>query len=351
MATIVGTNDLSSLLAIETGSVLDVGTENVAAALQADLDAWNGLVRDAVSFLAEPTTERIFRDGEGDSGTMEEADEYSQGIGKKVSGGGNLGVPLRKHQRNVGWTLDALKVATPADLARQYIAVRTAHQKAIYTRLRQALFTPTNATVADKLVDRVDLPVKALINADGFPIDTGPNGESFNSATHTHYDANATLTAATIDALVTDVLEHTNDGNIQLIISETNAATVQALTGFVALSTALIQSDGAGIITTQRLETTRTSNRVIGYWRGAYPIWVKPWGVANYMLAVDANRRPLAFRERENAALRGLRLVQKHEHSPLVVDFMEAEFGLAVRRRTAAAVLQFNNGTYSAPSV
>ena len=93
---------------------------------------------------------------------------------------------------------------------------------------------------------------------------------------------------------------------------------------------------------------------VIGLY-GAAEVWTKPWAIANYAVAWDADApedgKPLAFRQRSQTRLQGLRIAAKLSAFPLSAEYMEDEFGVAANERTAAAILQFSNGTYVDPTI
>lgn len=352
MPDLTGASTIQDLIAVETISSIEYGINTIEEVLRNDLAAWNAVVGDALSMLAVDTTERLERHGASAEGDMLRADEFSAGLTLRQQGGSDVAYPLYKFLRNVGWTLDSLKVATPADLARAQLGVQKAHQRAIYTELRRAFYKPTNFSVADDLIDGQTLNVKRLYNADSDPIPDGPYGETFDGATHDHYNANATLTEAALDAAITDVLEHRQGASVQIVTVTSNIANFEALTNYESLRGVQIVPAEDSDRPIQRFDATQNDNKVVGIYKGSWPVWVKPWGLANYALILDANgERPLKRRQRQQAALRGLRMKSTSQLEPLIVDFFEAEFGFGVWDRSAAAVLQFNNGTYQDPAI
>src|SRR5690606_11592257 len=99
---------------------------------------------------------------------------------------------------------------------------------------KRAIYTPTNSTFFDELTaPQAELAVKAFLNADSSGIPEGPNGESFDASTHTHYSAEAALTAAGLKASIATVIEHGHGGQLVTAIAASNEATVRALSGFV----------------------------------------------------------------------------------------------------------------------
>lgn len=354
MATNTGTHDISTLLAVKHQSVAEFGEDTIAEVLQADLAAHNLIVSDMLSDLAASTADRQRISGTSLNGEMVETDEYGRAATQKATPGQTVGFPLRKFQYAIGWTRDFMKVATPADLAIAMQTAQKAHLQRLRREIQRALFLSSNYTFNDHLIDNVALAVKRLVNADNALIPEGPNGETFDGTSHTHYNARVgTLAASDVDALIADVLEHGHGGQLKIVINTSNVAAISALTGFTPLTGAFVTPGSASPTTAQTLDHTRANNRIIGYWAGAYEVWTKPWGISNYFLAYDASdgAKPLAFRERVQPALRGLRIAAEIDLYPLRAQYMEAEFGLGVWNRTNGAVLFTGDTTYTDPTI
>jgi hypothetical protein len=100
-----------------------------------------------------------------------------------------------------------------------------------------------------------------------------------------------------------------------------------------------------------RVDLTRMDNRAIGIF-GAAEVWVKPWIPANYLLVTDvgSNAKPLVLRNPVNSPV-GLHFEAAIETFPLRAEYSEHQFGFGAWNRLNGAVLQFNNGTYSAPTL
>lgn len=351
MATLTGTHDIATLLATRFSSAAEYGLDTIQRILQADIDAHNMVVQQMVGEMAEVTTDRQRVYGTSATGDMLQVDEYSRAPTQKPNVGATVGFPLHLFQYNVGWTRKWLESRTPADMASMVLAAEKAHLRVIQREIKRAIFTATNATVRDYLVDNVSLGVKRLVNADSTDIPDGPNGETFTGASHTHYDGAASLTAAAVTATIEDVVEHGHGTAVKVAIARTNETAFRNLSGFSAyLDPRLIlgtQANQPG----ERVDTSRLDNRPIGIF-GAAEVWVKPWVPANYLFAWDAGGSPpLAFRQRANTALQGLRIAATIDAYPLQAEYMEAEFGVGVWNRTNGAVLYFADATYASPTI
>lgn len=355
MPTNTGTYDISSLLSIRFQSVAEFGEDTVADILQRDLDAWNQLVTEMVSEMAEVTTERQRIYGTSHAGEMQETDEYGKTSTQKAEVGDTVGFPLRLFQYNVGWTFKYLQVATPADLAQQQLAAQNAHWRRVQKEIKRAIYNSSNYTFRDHLIDNVSLSVKRFLNADSAGVPDGPNGETFDGATHTHYGANNGWSATVLAAAINSVIEHGHGADVKLAINKADETAVRALTGFVPFvdpridrstiaATAGVASGSANI--------GRLDNRAIGFFEGA-EVWVKSWVLNDYPFIWDAGdpNKPLAFRQRAQETLQGLRLAAENEDYPLRVKDQEAEFGIAVWTRTNGYALYVGGGSWVNPTI
>lgn len=350
-----GAHDISTLLATRFQSVAQYGVDKIQVVLAADIAAHNAIMLDMVGDLCEITTDRQRKYGTSVTGEMVEVDEYGRAPTQVAKPGATVGFPLRMFQFPIGWTEKWMQTHTPADLAIAVQNAQKAHMRAVQRDIKRALFLSANYTFNDFLVDKVDLAVKRLVNADSASIPDGPNGETFDGASHTHYNTSAALDHGALKALIDDVIEHGHGSNVKVAIARANETTLRALTGASGSFEAYTDprmiyraSDTPG----QTLDISRLDNRAIGIYEGA-EVWVKPWAIANYAACWDAGSvdKPLAFRQRDNEELQGLRVAATLNTFPLVAQYMEAEFGVGVWTRTNGAVLYFANTTWADPTI
>jgi hypothetical protein len=354
MAINTGTHDISTLLATRFSSAADYGLDTITQVLQNDLAAWNATVVEMVGQMCDVTNDRQRKYGTSANGQMAEVDEYGKAPTQRALPGATVGFPLRKFQFNLGWTADFLLQATPADLATMQLNAQKAHWREIQRQIKKAIYITANYTYNDHLVDNVDLAVKRFVNADGASIPDGPNGETFDGSTHTHYDANNGWSAASLLAIINDVIEHGHGNAVKVAINKADETAVRALSGFQAyldprLAVPIYSATG---VPTQTLDVSRLDNRAIGIFEGA-EVWVKSWAIDNYPFIWDASspNKPLAFRQNSVSALQGLRLAASLPDHPLYVDFMEAYFGVGAWTRTNGAVLYVGAGAWSDPTI
>lgn len=345
------TTDTLAWLRAQSALVVDIGEDRVFQAIDALREAHNNLVREAMTDFVEVTTDQLRRYGGPDTMVMDELSEFGTPDAQKISAGTTVGFPLRKYGLAWQGTLNYFKVATGQEVAEQFVAAQDADLQAIRREIRRAIFTPTNSTFVDRLVAGVSLPVKALVNADSAALPVGPNGETFNAATHTHYLATASLAAADLIALIETVIEHYANGQAIVFINRAQEAAVRALTGFVGYLDSRIIPATTANVGRGALDPNMIYNRAIGIFNGA-EIWVKPWVPSSYMFAyLNGVPKPLCMRTRNERAGSGdLVLEFEDEEHPLRARVMAREFGFGVWSRTNGAVLYTGGGSYTAPS-
>jgi hypothetical protein len=361
MATNYGTYTLLDTLAtFDKTNAFDYGLDDLYGHFRDLLEVHNRIVDDMFPMFVSRTTDKIRRvgTGTGDGSMVEVGEDGLADVQKTPFGGYDVGFPLRLYQYGAQWTERFLRKASVADLTRKVVAAQTADIKRIRKGVLDALMGATNFTFTDYLDNRQDLPVKRLINADSTIIPMDPFGATFNGATHTHYLATASLTAANIVALILTLTEHdVKGGRVDLFINKASEAAVRAFTSnFDGLQAPLLDPGGgstADVVRGPRDTPYMIDNRLIGVWDGFVWVWVKPWVPANYLIAVvnGGDQDPvLLMREDTEGSFRGLRTFSDARH-PLFIQHWEREFGVGVWNRFSAAVLYTASGTYAVPTI
>lgn len=332
-------------------SVAEYGEDRAWESIGAALDAYNGQVAQMTGELMERTTDTQRAYGTMDAKSMQELDQWGSPDAQKVTAGVTVGFPLRRYGDALQWTRQFQEMQTVAQLAAEVDAIATADRRNVIRAAKQAIFNSVSSSFVDKLGEpaNVTLALKPFLNNDGLGVPVGPNGEVF-ATSHTHYLANATLTAAVATNLVVTVQEHYNSGVPVIYIASADEAAWRALTGFVADPTPGLVYPNSATVTEQRVNLANIYNRRIGLYNGA-EVWIKPWMIANYAFCfVRGAPTPLVMR----VPLRGssdLQMVYDDERHPLRARGYERKFGIGVWNRTNGAVLQFNNGTYQVPTI
>lgn len=342
---------LDTLAAQSNQSIFQLGEDVVFNALALALEAHNALMNEKLAALTEETTDRFASYGGVEAMTMAELGEFGTPEAQKVGVGANIFFPLRRYGIGLQWTRMYFEQASAAQLQAQTTAVQDADARNIDLQIRKALFRATNYTATETLTDRASLAVKALVNADGSSIPLGQTGKSFDGSTHTHYLANASLTATVLNALIQTVAEHYAANDIEVWIPATAEATVTGLTGFAAvvplgvtLGTNTAYADGGP------LDAFNYSDRYIGRFNGAR-VWIKPGVPDNYIFAYNRLApKTLKLRRKPNRAA-DLILEYQDEVHPLRAQALAREFGVAASERTNGAILYFAGGSYVVPTL
>jgi hypothetical protein len=352
MATQTGTHTIEDLLDVEHQSVAEFGRSTVENVIQSDLENHRQLTEEMVSGLAETTTDRQRIYGDAGNTEMEEVDEFGRGTTQEDHDSGEVAFPLRKFLHDVGWTDDYEVNASPADMAQATLNAEKADVKKIREQMKKAIFKSSNYSYVDHLIDRVTLDVKRFVNADGDPIPPGPNGETFDGSTHTHYNAESGLSNGGLNDSLTDLQEHGHTDQIEMYINQADESAVKGLADFNKyVDSRLTLRDDQNQPRNQRDVSMPLDNRAIGIFSAA-EVWVKPWVPSGYIFITDvgASQMPLNFRQHESAGLRGLRLAAEIRDYPLNIDNMEHYFGVGVWNRTNGVIHHHTNGMYQDPS-
>jgi hypothetical protein len=349
-----GTYSLNDLLAVKNASAAEFGLDTINQVFQADLAYYNGLVNEQVGYFAERGTEQSRIYGTSGKIDMMEVDEFGAAPSGKLSTGVTVSFPLKLYKSSLGWTSKYLEIATPAELAAQFLQVRTGHNAAMTKEIKKAIYNKDNYTFVDRLVNGVSLGIKRFANADGSVLPSSPAGVTFDGATHTHYigTSSGSFTNSDIDNLISTVTEHGMTRGLKLFINLADKAVITGLSNFKALALPYI-SYNATDATMQTIDNSDLENQMIGYWgNSGVEVWVKPYTVANYLLCVatEMPEKPLVLRERPQAGLQGLRIMAEYNAYPLVAQSMEAEFGFGVWNRVAGAVM-YKSTVFANPTI
>jgi hypothetical protein len=356
----VGTFSMDALLAARF-PLTNQGSytyDNVAAAIRAEITAYNAVMNDMLGDLCELTTERVMVYGSGLAGDMIEVDEYGRAPSQNSLPGSQVAFPLKKYQFATGWSQDFLNSATVADIAIKAQGAMSAHKRRVALEIQKAFFKAANYTQLDRFRDNLSLSVKRMLNGDGDAIPVGPNGETFNVTTHTHYlpAAGAAPTLAEYTAIIDHVIEHGHGGGVVLAINAAQESSFRTTAGtsFQGFVDSRVTMGANSDMANGALDVTRLDNRAIGIFHGAV-VWTKSWVPSGFTAAYDPTdpRKPLAFRQQVSSSLQGLRPAAQFNSYPLHAEYMESYFGIAANTRTNGALMDNDagGGAYTDPAI
>ena len=195
---------------------------------------------------------------------------------------------------------------------------------------------------------------------------TGPNGESFDGATHQHYKGYASSAFAETDlqAGLNNLLEHYAKGQANIYINQAQETALRGYTDFRPLYEMATHVDLTKTYALGTLDVIQIYNRKVGTYHGA-EVWVKPWMPAGYIfLFLTGAPKPLVWRNPEfvmgrepgenmaTVLANPLTLVSEDEEHPLRSKQYERDFGISCWNRTNGVVLDTAHlTTYTAPTL
>lgn len=349
-----GTLSVLDDLSTVNETVAEFGEDVLAQRFATALAIHNEAFADMASDLVTVTDQYLLPAGGADTAIIDELDEWGAADASKPSAAGNLGLPLRIYGGALQWTRTWMETYSVARAASKLDAFAMADIQIFQRNIKRALFGATNTTgYHDRLQTGLTYDLKALLNGDGQAIPIGPDGSTFDGATHTHYTGSGTLTAAAMSALIENVTEHGVDGQIRLYIAKADETVFRGLSGFSPYMDARITVAAGTQIGTQALDVTSPNDRAIGVFDGA-EVWVKPWVPDDYQVVLDvgAATKPLGARTRTGSfsGTGAFRIVAENEVYPLRAQNVGREYGVGVIGRWKAAVHYSANATYATPS-
>ena len=294
---------------------------------------------------------------------FEKASEYGQPVGIRGAARRHRGYTFEWWDIAVRYTWMFLADATRDDLDNHHNMALEGDNRLIFTEIMRCLFNPTNlAGVADS---NIPVNVYKIWNNDG---EVPPPWKSYTHlGTHTHFLTLTTaVTSASLDTMYNHLAHHghgVNEGATLVLLANEQEANV--ITGFKVATGAkwdFIPSAnyGGGVFLPANGGIIARPDGTVREELGTYG----PWHVvredmvpANYLVGLASGgpfniNNPIGFREHVNTQMRGLKAIpgQRSDY-PLVDSFYQRGFGVGVRQRGAAVVLNVNQaGAYAPPA-
>jgi hypothetical protein len=355
MANVPGVYQLTDLLAVRNASAASFGLNDIWATLQAEVDYVNQRTAEMLADLAQPFFTQSALWGGGGAVAMEEMDEFGAPLPSHSAPGIVAQFPIKLYKQSLGWNRQYFQTATPAEVASKFLECRKGYYQSLTKAMRRALYGYGNGTTSeyaftDRLTNGVALTIKSLCNGG---VTTGdipdsPAGVAFAN-THCHLNFDDTVDASAYQDVIDHVTEHGNTRGLKCYIARANLAELAALTTiFTPYDSRLIAAIEA--TTNQKMDYSDYENMEVGFLAGDIPVFVKPWAVAEYIaiVATGENEKVLGYRQPENQAMRGWRIVAPYDDYPLYAEHTEAMFGFGVFNRVMGAISQ-DAGSWSVP--
>lgn len=320
-----------------------------------------------VRFLSFPVTNLIESVSQLSSAKFEKASEYGEprGIRQKPTSF-SIGYDFGWYDLGERFTWQFLADADSNQVTALQSAVLDAHSRLEFELVLAALYNNTNRIA---VVDDVDIPVKALYNADG-TVPPSYKNTTFDG-THNHYMVSGAVTvdSGDLEDLSEQLRHHGYDktnGVTQLVL--VNSREGKVIRGFRRAdgdSFDFIPATGEPqdliLEPGQQISGGRPANtynglNVIGKY-GDMIIIEDDLFPAGYVTIVGSGgsmnlNNPVGIREHRNPGLRGLRLVKGRDADyPLIDAFYNVGLGTGIRQRGGSAVMQIKaSGSYTPPT-
>lgn len=277
-----------------------------------------------------------------------------------------IGTPLSWYDSSTRYTDGWLRDATSEEVVAQHNAQLAANDLNIFKNTQRALLTQT--VLGSRPVNEVGATIYGLWDGS---TDSAPPpfaGQAF-AAGHNHY---LTSQSAQIDGQdLADLTRHiTHHGyglgsteRVVILVHPDQGEAIRGLRIGASSPFDFIPSEGgAPYLTTENLVGARPGSdfnglTVIGQY--GHALIVEDYYVpAGYVIAIatsgpNSERNPLSFRQHARPGYQGLRLNPgTNARYPLIDATYSNGFGVAVRHRGAAAVMQITaSATYTSPSI
>ncbi|MCH6229332.1 hypothetical protein MK786_01080 [Microbacterium sp. CFH 31415] len=341
--------------------------DSVWTELQDALKAWNdGRSAVAALFTTNTTDSYDLLPLDGGRVDLEVASEFGVPVAGRVEPKYYaVGHDLKWYDFATRYTRKFLRDAKTPQIQSQHIAAQEGDNRLIFNSIMATLMTPSGGAFPARGTNPEGQTIYSLYAgaADDKP-PTAPDGTTF-AANHTHFlvSGGATVDSGDLDDVIAKVTEHgrgTKESGEQMVVL------VHKQEGDKIRAFRVADGDRYDFIATanepayltdqtlvgERPPATFNGLDVLGSYGNAL-IVEHTLAKAGYMVAVAAGgENPVAFRQHPIADNQGFRLVQGPlARYPLIESIYERGFGLGIRRRDAAAVIQIKaSGTYTAPS-
>lgn len=334
-----------------------------------DLESWNATRNAVAALFASGTTESFAQlPNGGNKVVLEKASQFGVPKAVRVSPGYlRMGFPLEWFDAGLRYTRQFLRDSSAEQIRAQQAAVIEADNHLTFATTMGALTTNTSGA---RPVNENGVEIFDLWDGSSGEVPPAFAGRAFTSS-HNHYlvSGAATVDGGDIKQLIDTIQEHGHglrSSNEQIVIM-VNPAEADVIRTF-RRDPANDAMNPYDFIPSVSAPAYLTDLTVIGdkapaqfaglAIEGSYgDAWITKnhFIPAGYVIAVatagaGSARNPLWFREHPVPSSQGLRLVAESERYPLVNAYYERGFGVGVRHRSAAAVMQIKaSGSYTSP--
>lgn len=360
-----GFHDTRDVLVTSTSDGVDYN--DMWSEFQATIQLQNAERQAIIDFLTFDVTENIETVAQLSSAKFERSSEYGEprGIRQKPTSF-SIGYDFGWYDLGARYTWQFLADADANQVTAIHAAALDADNRLVFETVLAALYNNTNRTA---VIDGLEVPVKALYNADG----TVPPSYKSNTfdGSHTHYlvSGAATIDSGDVDALIEHLRHHgydrTNGVTQVLLVNSREGKVIRGFRQADGDTYDFIPAQGepqdlileaTQVVSGGRPAATYGGLNVIGKYGDVLIIEDDLFPVGYVVIVGTGGRQnlnnPVGLRQHRNPALRGLRLVKGRDADyPLIDSFYNRGLGTGIRQRGGSAVMQIKaSGSYAPPT-
>lgn len=335
-----------------------------------DLEAWNKTRNVVAGLFTSPTTESFALVSKGgDKVELEKASQFGVPVAKRVTPDRlRMGFPLEWYDSGLRYTREFLRDATAEQVRAQHVGLLEADNHLTFVETMKAL---TTNTAGARPLNENGVIIYDLWDGTSGEVPPPFAGKVFTS-NHNHYLVSGAIQVdgGDLKQLIDTIQEHgygLRSSNEQIVIFA-NPIEADVISTFrrdpenaVQNPYDFIPAQGTPAylavedIIGDKAPAEYAGLAIEGSYGDAY-ITKNHFIPAGYVIAVatagaGSSRNPLWFRQHPVVSNQGFRLVAEMENYPLLNAYYERGFGVGVRHRSAAAVMQIKaSGTYQSPA-
>ena len=356
---------------VVTQTIDGVNLNTIWNEFQQALDVWNRdhqLIAELFTFGTVADHDTLPLDG----GTFDFEDASEFGVpkaGRAEPKGYIVGFPLDWKDAATRYTMAFLRAADKQQVDNDFAAAVNADRRLLFRSTLSALTSPS--VLGSRETNEKGFSIYSLYAGSSDDIPPTFAGRTFNPG-HNHYLVSG---AASVDGGdLRDLTEHIqhhghglpiNGERVIIMVNPQEGAIIRGLrrdpdSPMTAPYDFIPSVTAPAYLTDQTIVGDKAPAEfeglpIIGSYGDAW-VFESYYIPAGYVLAVgtagkNSLRNPLAFRERPTAEQRGLRLLPGRNSYPLVESYYQRGFGVGVRNRGAAAVMQIKaSGSFDTPT-
>lgn len=329
--------------------ITEVGVDVIATAIAKTVEEHNRQLAAIMGLLVTPTKQFKTRYLSSTAARLQPLDEYGRARPIKPAGYYDVSYPLQAGATAWGQTYLAREKMTVEEANEATATLLMADIRWMRDHILAALF----ANVAWAFTDDAHgaLTIQGLANGDAVTY-TILNGADV-PAVDTHYLAQAAAIADGTNpfpVIYAELIEHAeNGGQVVALIPTALKATAMALTNFVPVKDANIQS-GSGVDVLTGTLGAAVPGQIFGY---SDRVWLSEWRFlpADIIVAVCTDGdRPIAMREDETPSLQGFKQIARRDDHPFYESQWARYAGFGGFNRVGGVVYRVGNGAYAIPT-